>query len=133
MKLNHNSVTNTLIKMLKNRVYDMNVIGFFIAGSGRSGRIDKRTLYYLLPNDKLDKITAMIKFANKNKYIAITQLGYDEYYILPGGNALAVENEGLSDELVGASKAKLKSAFGKSMKGKIESRQLLNKFVKLVA
>ena len=75
----------------------------------------------------------LIKFANKNKYIAITQLGYDEYYVLPGGNALAVENEGLSDELVGASKAKLKSAFGKSMKGRIESRQLLNKFVKLVA
>ena len=130
---NHNSVTNTLIKMLKNRVYDMNVIGFFIAGSGRSGRIDKRTLYYLLPSDGQDKIMDMIKFANKNKYIAITQMGYDEYYVLPGGNALAVENEGLSDELVGATKAKLKSAFGKAMKGKIESRQLLNKFVKLVA
>ena len=128
-----NDVTNTLIKMLKNRVYDMNVVGFFIAGSGRSGRIDKRTLYYLLPNDDNEKLMAMIKFANKNKYIAITQMGYDEYYILPGGNALAVENEGLSDELVGASKAKLKSAFGKAMKGKIESRQLLNKFVKLVA
>ncbi len=125
--------TNTLIKMLKNRVYDMNVIGFFIAGSGRSGRIDKRTLYYLLPSGGRDNIMDMIKFANKNKYIAITQLGYDEYYVLPGGNALAVENEGLSDELVGATKAKLKSAFGKAMKGKIESRQLLNKFVKLVA
>ena len=130
---NSNSVTNTLIKILKNRVYDMNVIGFFIAGSGRSGRIDKRTLYYLLPESDRSKVMDLIKFANKNKYIAITQLGYDEYYVLPGGNALAVENEGLSDELVGASKAKLKSAFGKSMKGRIESRQLLNKFVKLVA
>jgi len=39
----------------------------------------------------------------------------------------------LSDDLAGASKAKLKSAFGKSMKSKITSRQLLNKFVKLVA
>ena len=111
----------------------MNVIGFFIAGRGRLGRIDKRTLYYLLPSEERHKIMDMIKFANKNKYIAITQLGYDEYYVLPGGNALAVENEGLDDELIGASKAKLKSAFGKSMKGKISSRQLLNKFVKLVA
>ena len=130
---NHNSVTNTLIKMLKNRVYDMNVIGFFIAGQGRAGRIDKRTLYYLLPSDGRENITDMIKFANKNKYIAITQLGYDEYYVLPGGNALAVENEGLSDDLIGAGKAKLKSAFGKSMKGKVSSRPLLNKFIKLVA
>ncbi len=75
----------------------------------------------------------LVKFINKNKYLAITQLGYDEYYVLPGGNALETENEGLGDELVGASKAKLKSAFGKSMKGRISSRQLLNKFVKLVA
>ena len=44
-----------------------------------------------------------------------------------------VENDGLADELVGASKAKLKSAFGKSMASKITSRQLLNKFVKMVA
>jgi len=73
------------------------------------------------------------KLNDKEKYLAINEAGYDEYYILPGGNSLMVENEGLSDELVGASKAKLKSAFGKSMKGKVSSRQLLNKFVKLVA
>jgi hypothetical protein len=73
-----------------------------------------------------------IKFINKNKFLAITSKGYDEMYVLPG-NALAVENKGLSDDLVGASKAKLKSAFGKAMSSKIESRQLLNKFVKLVA
>ena len=53
--------------------------------------------------------------------------------MLPGGSNLEVENSGLDEELVGASKAKLKSAFGKSMKGRISSRQLLNKFVKLVA
>ena len=76
---------------------------------------------------------ALKKFLNKNKYLAITTAGYDEYYILPGGNNLQVENGGLSNDLTGASKAKLKSAFGKSMKSKITSRQLLNKFVKLVA
>jgi hypothetical protein len=46
---------------------------------------------------------------------------------------MMAENDGLSDDLVGASKAKLKTAFGKSMKSKIDSRVLLNKFVKLVA
>jgi hypothetical protein len=74
-----------------------------------------------------------VKFINKNKYLALDSLGYDEYYVLPGGSNLEVENSGLDEELVGASKAKLKSAFGKSMKGRISSRQLLNKFVKLVA
>ena len=122
-----------MIKILKNRVYDMNVIGFFIAGSGKSGRVDKRTLQYLLGTYDRDIIMEKVKFINKNKYLALDSLGYDEYYVLPGGSSLDVENAGLDDELVGASKAKLKSAFGKSMKGRISSRQLLNKFVKLVA
>ena len=125
-------LTNELIRILKNRVYDMNVVGFFIAGSGRTGRVDKRTIRYLV-NEDYDVIMEMVKFLNKNKYLAITQCGYDAYYILPGGNALKTENAGLSDDLIGASKAKLKTAFGKSMKGKIESRQLLNQFVNLVA
>ena len=111
----------------------MNIIGFFIAGRGKSGKVDKRTLMTLLRNDSYDEILEKVKFINKENYLAITQTGYDEYYVLPGGNSLMVENEGLGDELVGASKAKLKSAFGKSMKGKVSSRQLLNKFVKLVA
>ena len=126
------NVTNDLLSLLKKRVDGMNVVGFFIAGSGRSGRVDKRAIAGILDKSHWD-VTEEVKFINKNKYLAITQCGYDEYYILPGGNSLEVENEGLGDELIGATKAKLKTAFGKSMKGKVESRQLLNKFVKLVA
>ena len=126
-------ITNELLKILKGRVEGMNIVGFFIAGSGKSGRIDKNTLYYLLPSEERHKVMDLIKFANKNKYIALTQLGYDEYYVLPGGGSLSVENETLSDDLIGAKKGKLKSAFGKIAKGKIASRPLLNKFVKMVA
>ena len=125
--------TTTYLELLKARVPGMNVIGFFIAGSGKSGRVDKRSLYYLLPGDSYTETMEKVKFLNKNKYLAITSLGYDEYYVLPGGNSLEITDEGLGDELVGASKAKLKTAFGKSMKGKISSRPLLNKFIKLVA
>ena len=127
------NMTNRLLELLKNRVPGMNIVGFFIAGSGKSGRVDKRTLYYILDSYDNNKISKAIKFINKNKYLAVTQLGYDEYYVLPGGNALAVENETLSDDLVGAGKGKLKTAFGKIQKGKISSRQLLNKFAKMVA
>jgi hypothetical protein len=59
--------------------------------------------------------------------------GYDQYFILPGGGGLTVENSGLDADLVGASKGKLKTAFAKSNKGRIQSRVLLNKFVALVA
>ena len=125
-------VTDGLLRILKDRVDGMNLIGFFVAGSGRSGRVDKRALYSLQRDLGMDAIMEQVKFINKNKYLVIESKGYDEMYVLPA-KGMEVSNEGLSDELVGASKAKLKSAFGKSMKGKVESRQLLNKFVKLVA
>ena len=132
-KIVEGSDTPEMLELLKARVPGMNVVGCFIAGSGKSGRVDKRSLYYLLPGLDMNEIMEKVKFLNKNKYLAITSLGYDEYYVLPGGNAMEITDEGLSDELVGASKAKLKTAFGKSMKGKISSRPLLNKFIKLVA
>ena len=125
-------ITDGLLRILKDRVDGMNLIGFFVAGSGRSGRVDKRALYSLQRDLGMDAIMEQVKFINKNKYLVIESKGYDEMYVLPA-KGMEVSNEGLSDDLVGASKAKLKSAFGKSMKGKVESRQLLNKFVKLVA
>ena len=126
-------MTNDLLRILKSRVPEMNVVGFFIAGAGRNGKVNKDTLYYLLPGESREMIMEKIKFLNKNNYLALDQLGYDEYYVLPGGSSLKVENETLDDELVGASKSKIKKAFGKMSKSKISSRQLLNKFVKLVA
>ena len=125
-------ITDGLLRVLKDRVPDMNLIGFFVAGSGRSGRVDKRALYSLQRDLGMDAIMEQVQFINKNKYLVIDSKGYDEMYVLPA-KGLEVSNEGLSDDLIGASKAKLKSAFGKSMSGKIDSRQLLNKFVKLVA
>ena len=126
------NITDGLLRILKDRVPDMNLIGFFIAGSGRSGRVDKRVLYNLQRDLSIDKIMEQVRFMNKNKFLAIESKGYDEMYVLPS-KGMTVENDGLSDDLVGASKAKLKTAFGKSMKNKVESRVLLNKFVKLVA
>jgi hypothetical protein len=127
-------MTSDLLRMLKGRVPGMNVVGFFIAGSGKSGRVDKNTLSQLLDYSvSRQEIIEKIKFLNKNKYLSLTQLGYDEYYVLPGGDSLRTENETLDDELIGAGKAKLKTAFGKMSKGKLASRQLLNKFVGMVS
>ena len=126
-------LTDTLLKALKNRVSEMNVIGFFIAGSGRRGRVDKKTIQYILKTGDYDTVKLAMTKLRKDKVLVVEQKGYDEYYILPGGNDLVVENETLSDELVGAGKGKLKIAFGKMQKGKISSRVLLNKFTKLIA
>ena len=131
-EFSQHEVTNTLLKALKGRVSGMNVVGFFLAGSGRKGTINRRTWYYILRDTKIETDRAM-KEMRKNKVVVLESNGYDQYYILPGGGALTVENEGLADDLAGASKAKLKTAFAKSNKGRIQSRVLLNKFVGMVA
>ena len=75
---------------------------------------------------------AMVE-VRKNKVVVLESKGYDQYYIPPGGAALGVENDGLDDKLVGASKGKLKTLFAKSNKGRIQEQVLLNKFVGMVA
>ena len=131
-----NDTTNSLLRILKDSVDGMNLVGFFIAGRGKNGRIDKYTIARELGIASWDdEMRSILKKVNKDKYLAVEGdvTGYDEYYLLQGGRNLEVENGSLDDELVGASKAKLKSAFGKMSKGKVESRTLLNRFVKLVA
>ena len=128
--------TPILLELLKNRVPDMNVVGFFIAGSGRKGKVKADTLRYAVDGwqyeyGKSDKILAALKELKKNNVFVAKSKGYDEYYILPG--SMKTEEFELSDDLVGASKAKLKSAFGKSVGSRISSRPLLNKFVSMVA
>ena len=130
--------TPTLLKLLKKRVPDMNIVGFFVAGSGKYGRVTSDTLRYAVDGWRYeDRTSDLIKNAlkelKKNNVFVTKQKGYDEYYVLPGAGQLEVENFELSDELVGASKAKLKSAFGKSASGRVSSRPLLNKFIAMVA
>ena len=125
-------ITDSLLKALKGRVPGMNVVGFFLAGSGRKGTVNRNTWRYILSGGTTTTDAAMAEM-RKNKVVVLESKGYDQYYILPGGAALAVENDGLDDELVGASKGKLKTAFAKSNKGRIQSRVLLNKFVGMVA
>ena len=132
------SETPTLLKLLKKRVPEMNIVGFFVAGSGKHGKVRPDTLRYAVDGwnyeyGDSDKIKSALKELKKNNVFVAKSKGYDEYYILPGSGQLEVENFELSDDLVGASKAKLKSAFGKSATGRVSSRPLLNKFIAMVA
>ena len=129
-------ITPTLLGFLKKRVPDMNVVGFFVAGSGKSGKVKPDTLRYAIDGwhydyGKSERIQNALKELKKNNVFVAKSKGYDEYYILPG--SMKTEEYEMSDELVGASKAKLKSAFGKSTAGRVSSRPLLNKFISMVA
>ena len=69
---------------------------------------------------------------NKEKCVSVPQLGYNDYYIV-NAKDMKVENtdlDGINDTM---KTGKIKSLFSKSMKGRITSRVLLNKFIEKVA
>ena len=127
--------TPLLLKALKARVSEMNVLGFFIAGRGKQGRIDLYTWMDILGVDKFADAEKAKKVIKKDGALVLPNTkGYDEFYVIQGGNQLAVDNNlELDDDLVGASKAKLKTAFSKASKQRTHSRVLLNKFTAKVA
>ncbi len=127
--------TPLLLKALKARVSEMNVLGFFIAGRGKQGRIDLYTWMDILGADKFADAEKAKKVIKKDGALVLPNTkGYDEFYVIQGGNQLAVDNNlELDDGLVGASKAKLKTAFSKASKKRAHSRVLLNKFTAKVA
>ena len=126
------SQTTMLLKLLKKRVPDMNILGFFIAGSGRKGYVKKDIIMDEM-GCSWEEAGTYAKEIHKNKVLVNSQKeGYDEHYLMPGGEKLDIESGDLDVE-VGASKANLKRAFVKASKGKISSRILLNKFIQKVA
>ena len=121
--------TAFFLSLLKQRVPDMNVVGFFIAGSGRNGTVAKRTLQEKFG---MDCDLKNIRKELKNNNVAVCKsAGYDEYYILPSMD-IDLEDKGIEVE-VGASKSALKSAFKKNATSKTLNRPLLNKFIGMVA
>ena len=131
--------TAMLLKLLRKRVPEMNIVNFFVAGTGRSGRVCKHAVRSILDeNQKVDWYTIQVatkeilkKINKENVGIFNNVNGFDQVYLLPGLNDM-IGDESL-DVQVGASKAQLKRAFGKMANGKLTNRPLLNNFVKMVA
>jgi len=72
---------------------------------------------------------AMNKIAKEGVYNVHSMFGFDDYFLLPGSKNLELEDVELSDELVGANKRKLITAFGKNRNSKVKKRVLCNKFI----
>ena len=83
-------------------------------------------------NDKQTKILKLKKQFNKEKCADVVKDGYNRYFLL-NGKDLGVENTDLSGVNENMKSGKIKQLFSKSMKGRIVSRSLLNKFIQEVA
>ena len=136
--IHRKNTTAMLLELLRKRVPEMNIVNFFVAGNGRSGRVDKDIIHHFIrtPNSDwyttMTKAKEMMKKINKENFgIFNNRDGFDQIYLLPG-LAADLSNETLDVE-AGASKAQLKRAFGKMANSKLSNRPLLNNFVKMVA
>ena len=69
---------------------------------------------------------------NKEKCAVVNKNGYNKYFVI-NGKTMKVENTDLTAVNDSMKPGKIKSIFSKSMKGRIVSRTLLNKFIEEVA
>ena len=76
-------------------------------------------------------IDANETWRNENYAIATETFGYTEQFLIRADRK--VENAGLESLGQGATRAKLKGAFFKSLKNKMTSRVVLNRFIDIIA
>ena len=118
------TTTDQLLRYLKGRFPDCNFLGFRIASNRDVNRYLEDAFW-----PKHDKIDRMKKEFTKNKSIVAPIRGYQELYFLNNKNLnMDVEFEPKSD-----SKADIKRAFAKSLKGKANNKKILSSFILQIA
>lgn len=121
-------MTVALLELLRANT-GVNVIGFFIS----SGHHKRNILSRLSKTGKvISNLDESLKLFRKEKFFMINGVGYDDFYIIPGGEELSIEDEEMKVES-GASTANLKKAFMNMQKGKSVNRVLLNRFIGKIA
>jgi len=129
------SLTSSLLKMIKDK-YNATTIGFYL-----SKRVNKNSFEQFVPasiykngqyqgvNPNFEKIRKQFL---KDKVIEISRPGYDSYYVV-NAKDMNVENYTLDNIAADESTSNIKRMFSKSMKNRIYSRVLLNKFIEKIA
>ena len=132
--------TLTLLEILKDRI-GVNVIGFHLVNTKRLPRFIDETLsrmagevsneYPYYSFSKTEELRRNFRKAlNKNRFYALDEFGYDDYYILPN-NKLDTKTEEL---VVGSDmkKSEIKRNFIKHNKSKTVNRVLLTRFIEKI-
>ena len=135
-KFTYGNQTKVLLEFLKSREPNMTVTNFFIASSNRKGTISRSDIISIFGLDWSDEDKAKViqKEIKKNNVAVCTNQGWDEMYVLPGGEKLDISDDDMSEIVPGvAKKGDLKRAFSKMTSGRKNSRPLLNKFIGMIA
>ena len=129
-RVGSDGVTPALLKILKDKT-GCGLIGFYIMGRGRRAFENVLSRFNVI-----NTFDSFGKFKSE-KFFAIDSYGYDQYFLIPGGEALSTEDEDL-DDLLGennkeVSTRKLKGAFLKMNQNRLTNRVLLSKVIEEMA
>ena len=134
---NRDGLTNALLKILKLRT-GTKVLGFYVGtkttiSMGTLNRYFPENNYYTEPGDKVyDRKKVKAEF-RKNKCLVVTDnTGYDELYLLAGGNMKVSDSE-MATPSENAKKGEIKRLFASTLKTNKSSRVVLNKFISKIA
>ena len=125
LKDNRIGMTEVLLENLKDTFNNVNFIGIRLMPSRDAGSFIRQ--YHGWSDTEYNKI---MKGWKKNKSVSIKASAYDTYFGL-STTALAMDDEFEVKE--DATKAEIKRAFGKSLKGKKMNKKILSEFIELVA
>ena len=126
----HNT-TGLLLDIIK-KSHNISTIGFYV-----TKRFKQWNITNLMPEgmnwEQRDQWFVKLRTSmNKQRYADVHHLGYDKYFLL-NGKKLNVENTDLSNINDKMKASGIKRIFAKSMKNRLQSRTLLNRFIEEVA
>ena len=118
------SFTNLLLTNLKDNFPNTNFVGIRVLESRDSGS------FIRLHSETWEETEALKSKWKKDRCVMIKNSGYDTYIGLSGSD---LSNQADFEVDDGATKAKIKSAFVKSLKTKKANKKVLNEFVSMIA
>jgi hypothetical protein len=117
--------TTALLKNLRDRFPEVNILGIRILGGGELRRyLSNQELKY----DEVEKVMVQWK-KNKSATIAGIQ-GYTKYFAM---SSSSLGNDSEFEVADNATKSQIKSAFTKSLKSKKLNKKILSEFVEVIA
>jgi hypothetical protein len=124
-------LTNQLLRMIQ-KEHNIKTIGFFVLKQIKWWTIGDYVRHCKTYEQREKAMADIKKKFLKEKCAVVTHKGYNRYFLL-NGKTMKVENTDLSTIKDDAKPGQIKNVFSKSMKGRITSRTLLNKFIEEVA
>jgi hypothetical protein len=130
---NRTALTSSLLKILQSK-YNVTTIGFYLTKRVNKNSFSQFVDEYFSINGKFTYNSNFEKLRKqflKDKVLEVSKDGYNSYYVV-NAKDMNIENADLSTVKSGNTTSEIKRIFTKSMKGRLHSRVLLNKFIEQI-